>query len=749
MCWIAASISAFLEYRAMSTLHKPLKKLGFKPETGESLLFWGLLAAATWALVHPIWLSTVPPLTDWPAHAAIADVWSRYEEVEFYRQMFELRTGLVPNVLATRFVSLLYPLVEPLTGLLIFTTLILVATVGSLVAMARAFERSEWMVFLALPFLWNVSLYWGMINFVAIYPFFFGAIALARRAGKTGSWRAGLGLCAVCLGAFFAHGLGCLFTYASAGFVLLLSVERPRDLSLFAAFVPAGALWLRWREMAAGTNGMPDEGLVQTLTEFARWFGPDKSFARFIEATNDAVLAEQDTIVLVIMVGMWLLLMGVSRQPGVQPPEDGQPGGGSVFWRRLRRRLRQIVLRFWRQTRAQPLLLLVLCLGIASAILPSHIKVTNISTRVAPLFIMSCALLPRPPRGNWIAGMAVAVSIATSLWFGQFLAEKVELWERAHMAPVVELVEQIPPHSRVECIGARRLNDAVFRGRSLDHACPGYAQLQTQGFGGIGFPGTGFNAVKFRPGVSYVGLRHDGFTNFGRLQQWDYVIVRGRHRRPPSAVAELVDTAESPVKGAPSWSLYRVRRVEMPAGDAETVGGGGGRPFRWACPDGQTLSGFDGALGRDGKIVGNLRPICAEAEVRSGENTPEDRDSAVRKRGERGVWLANYENRKSRFSLKCPRDTFAVGLRGRAGKLIDRMEIICAEMQRKDGVWEQGSPRPTRAVGGEGGEPFEMKCPGGSTMQGIYGRVGYYVDRIGIYCVEFEELLGASAPDKR
>lgn len=686
------------------------------------MLFWALLTWATWALVQPLWIGTIPPFTDFPAHAAMADVWSRLDDVEMYREIFERRDGLVPNVLATRFVSLLYPLFEPVTGLRIFASLTLFGTVGALVAIARTFDRSPWLVFLALPFLWNGSMYWGMINYVAVFPFFFGSIALARKTAKTGDWRWGLGLAAVCLASFFAHGLGCLFTLGVAGFVLVLSSDRPKNLVYLTALAPTAALWIRWRSLSAGRNGLPDESLSQTLENHGRWFSPAKKLERFIEAANDLALTEQDTIVFVIIAGMWLLLMGVSSHPsdfddtGLEGPKD-------------------LVFRVWNEARTHCLLLMVACLGVATAVFPSFIKITNVSTRVAPLFLMSCVLVPRPPRRSWIAAAAIAVSIGTSIWFGGFVGDKVEEFQRAELAPLVELIEKLPPHSRVECLGVRGLDQTVFRGRPLDLTCPSLAQIRTKGFGGYGFPGTGFNAVKFRPGYGHPTLRHSRFDNVGLVQQWDYVIVRGRHRKPSETVAELVETSKARTKKAPKWHLYRVRKTAVPAAHTDEAGGEGGSSYKWSCPEEQAIRGFTGYTAQSGELVANLRPLCGTVEARPGGRVRLDR------RGVRGVRLAQHKSRKSRFSLHCPSGKFLVGVEGRAGKFVDRIQLECAELRRDDAVWKSDATSSTRSVGGTGGEPFTMRCPAGTVVQGLQGRAGWQLDSLGIRCVEIDRLV--------
>ncbi len=540
----------------MASIRTYLQTLGAPPDRvrrwGQRLLFGGLLAAATWAVIAPLWVGPMPPLTDFGGHAAIADVWARLDTVAIYRDWYVRRGGLVPNTLPSRFAGLLFPTLGPVASLRLFTSLMLAATVAALVGVAKAFGRSPWLVFLCVPFLWNTGLHWGMVNYVAALPPFFAAIALARKAGQTDDWRWGVGLALACVFAFFAHGLGCAFTLGVAAFVLALSFRRPRALRQFAALIPAGGLWWHWKSMPHHGSGLPKAGLMDLLAHHSQWYDPKQKLARFFEHALNISSGDQEIVLICVLFGVWLLWMGVSQRP----PAPAAPAceTDAPLTGRLGRAARSL----YAQLNEHTLLLVTLCLGAAIALLPSHIAQTNIATRVVPLFIMTAALLPRLPRRSWLAGAGLAVAIAAPFWFGHFATKTITAFDHTEFEPLEELIAHIPHHSRVECFGLPGYNGLPIQGSPLNHNCAGLVQVQTQSIGGSNFPATAFNAVAYRKGHKYYSLKHTGFRDHNRVSHWDYVITRGKRRHPPKTLATLVATAHPSGKKGPNWYLWRV-----------------------------------------------------------------------------------------------------------------------------------------------------------------------------------------------
>lgn len=83
-------------------------------------------------------------------------------------------------------------------------------------------------------------------------------------------------------------------------------------------------------------------------------------------------------------------------------------------------------------------------------------------------------------------------------------------------------------------------------------------------------------------------------------------------------------------------------------------------------------------------------------------------------------------NGGSEFSLSCPGGLALVGIKGKAGALIDRVQAICGTVE--------GSAQTTTSAGGPGGTDFERKCPVGKVVVGLGGRAGAYVDSLDVQC---------------
>ena len=89
------------------------------------------------------------------------------------------------------------------------------------------------------------------------------------------------------------------------------------------------------------------------------------------------------------------------------------------------------------------------------------------------------------------------------------------------------------------------------------------------------------------------------------------------------------------------------------------------------------------------------------------------------------------------FQRVCPRNQFVVGMRGRAGFYVDRLQLACRA------VTDKGHPTGAitwlPAVGGNGGNPFgPLTCAGNAAVQFLFGRGGLYVDSISMECTAFQ-----------
>jgi hypothetical protein len=80
----------------------------------------------------------------------------------------------------------------------------------------------------------------------------------------------------------------------------------------------------------------------------------------------------------------------------------------------------------------------------------------------------------------------------------------------------------------------------------------------------------------------------------------------------------------------------------------------------------------------------------------------------------------------SEFTLNCPGGLALIGIKGKAGALIDRVQAICGTID--------GAVQTTTFAGGSGGTDFERKCPLGKVVVGLGGRAGAFVDSLDVQC---------------
>lgn len=149
--------------------------------------------------------------------------------------------------------------------------------------------------------------------------------------------------------------------------------------------------------------------------------------------------------------------------------------------------------------------------------------------------------------------------------------------------------------------------------------------------------------------------------------------------------------------------------------DTAKAGGDGGSAFVLRCNDGRVVTGL---RGRAGAFVDSIRLDCSEStDLASVARTT---DAAG---GSGGAQFG---------PMHCADGRMAVGLRGRAGLVIDRLQLLCAERTVDASI---ATPWVSRAVGGSGGTAATLACPSGQVMAGISARSGWWLDRIAPLCV--------------
>ena len=294
---------------------------------------------------------------------------------------------------------------------------------------------------------------------------------------------------------------------------------------------------------------------------------------------------------------------------------------------------------------------------------------------------------------------------------------------------MVEVIDQIPPQSRVDCLQVGGERHPVFHGRPLQHNCPGLIHSRRSSYGEFGFPTIAFSPVGFRQPGFHVRNSTRAWHNLGGLQSFDYLIIRGDHRPPPETVTRRV--AEAGGQRAPDlepgrthtsrWTLYAVTDQEFDATYRDMAGGPGGHRFQWTCDEGSWLDGFSAWIVSN-STVPSLRPIC---EPRPGDTVD-------------GPQIGAPHGNRKRRTARCPHGNVAVGLEGRAGKFVDQLNLLCAPIQTdsddRGRYWEESEIEIIKGGGGTGGEPFRITCPTDSAAAALTGRNGARIDAVGVAC---------------
>ena len=182
----------------------------------------------------------------------------------------------------------------------------------------------------------------------------------------------------------------------------------------------------------------------------------------------------------------------------------------------------------------------------------------------------------------------------------------------------------------------------------------------------------------------------------------------------------------------PKPEAARARLRTRQVASAKYFGGDGGEPLVWDCPRGSVLTGFDvNQSSDDWRGIIGMRPRCGLA------GNPSRRVQTERP----NTYLPFFGTRPddNTVALKCPGDEVVKGVDGRSGLFVDALGLHCGSLRHLNAT-ESVAP-----VGGDGGDPFEFRCPDGTVGTGFAGRVGLKIDAAGIRCSD----VAGSRSDKQ
>ena len=100
------------------------------------------------------------------------------------------------------------------------------------------------------------------------------------------------------------------------------------------------------------------------------------------------------------------------------------------------------------------------------------------------------------------------------------------------------------------------------------------------------------------------------------------------------------------------------------------------------------------------------------------------------------------------FTLTCGDGRALIGIRGRAGDVVDSIRGVCAQLDELGAVTAVST---TAVTGGSGGEyDYELRCPSSQVVTGLRGRAASFLDEVSLVCARMATLdSGAVDPAGR
>jgi hypothetical protein len=159
----------------------------------------------------------------------------------------------------------------------------------------------------------------------------------------------------------------------------------------------------------------------------------------------------------------------------------------------------------------------------------------------------------------------------------------------------------------------------------------------------------------------------------------------------------------------------------------------GGAPVHDACPPGQTVIGFSGAVtvatGTVPSVNRQIATHCGVIQI-SGTDVTVTPGAMLPTRG----MMAPHP-----WTRTCPAGQVIVGFAGRAGLLVDQVVFSCAPLIAASGApgaaLTPGQATALAPIGGGGGAAFsQITCPTGQIASGSLVRTGDNLDAVSLIC---------------
>jgi hypothetical protein len=165
-----------------------------------------LLVVAGLIIVAPLWSTLRPPIQDLPQHVAAVRVLSCFRDPSYrFQDYFTLTLGRTQYLTVYLLAALLAKVTGPIFATKAVLSLALLATPLALLRLVRALKRNPALAFFGLPFVFNVHVAYGFLNFVAAIPLLLLGLAIAVEQHHQPTRQGAVALSTVLIFCFLTH----------------------------------------------------------------------------------------------------------------------------------------------------------------------------------------------------------------------------------------------------------------------------------------------------------------------------------------------------------------------------------------------------------------------------------------------------------------------------------------------------------------------------------------------------------------
>lgn len=188
--------------------------------------------------IVPLWLVTYPPVTDLPQHLAQVILLQGIDRTP----ELEMAPWYYPNTLVYLPIYALWQFTDPLIAGKITVSLLMASSIAATRWLAFNFNRPTESWLIALPLTFNLSLYWGFLNFLVGWPIYCVFLMVVQQPF---SRRQTIAISLLTAVLYWSHALWFLCAATTLG---LLTFPRSKEAALprLLALIPCGLMAAMW-----------------------------------------------------------------------------------------------------------------------------------------------------------------------------------------------------------------------------------------------------------------------------------------------------------------------------------------------------------------------------------------------------------------------------------------------------------------------------------------------------------------------